>query len=419
LHVNTNDSDYHLHFVIISFNIALLSVPRNREKIMQNAFAESISSYTEPNQADISLFSTRNYQITASDCVKTITTPATQRAELNENIAKSFDDLRRQGIAVENLILVGAIPFDSTQESSLKIYANHLKEQRRELSFDENVDQVAIKNKTRLTTEDHFKKTVNNALAEFEAQRIEKIVLSQSLEVEFSHPQQALKIAQNLIIKNPYAYSFSIPVSADSVLVGASPELLLSRQGKKVISNPLAGSARRTNDEQQNLNHIEHLQKSVKDNHEHRIVVDYIARHIAPYCSSLAISETPHILQTPTMMHLSSLFEGQLRGDAPDALNLALDLHPTPAVCGTPTELAKQFIIENEGYDRHYYTGLVGWMDSEGNGEWVVTIRCGLLSDNRIRLYAGAGIVKGSDADTEWHETESKQRTMLDVFSAQ
>lgn len=118
------------------------------------------------------------------------------------------------------------------------------------------------------------------------------------------------------------------------------------------------------------------------------------------------------------MLHLSSIFTGQLRQGAADALNLALDLHPTPAVCGTPTDLAKNFIIENENYDRHYYTGLVGWMDSKGNGEWVVTIRCGLLFDNRMTLYAGAGIVKGSDADAEWHETESKLQTILGAFSA-
>lgn len=82
-------------------------------------------------------------------------------------------------------------------------------------------------------------------------------------------------------------------------------------------------------------------------------------------------------------------------------------------MCGTPTQLAKDFILQHEGYERGYYTGLVGWMDAEGNGEWVVTIRCGLLNDKKLRLYAGAGIVEGSDPESEWRETEDKMKTIL------
>lgn len=382
---------------------------------MQKGSCEFLPDSVKLNEAETSLFSAGDYQIMASDCVETITTPAAQRESLNEAIALEFDRLRKQG--VDNPVIMGAIPFDISQASSLKVYGHYRKTPRASLDGAAQ-DGFAIKNTKRITSEDQFKHCVKTALAEFDAQRMEKIVLSQSLEVELGQSQSALQLAQNLMKKNPRAYTFAMPVAGDQVLVGASPELLLSRQGKSVISNPLAGSAKRTGDEQQDSHSISLLKQSPKDKHEHRFVVDYIARHLAPYCSGLSISEDPHVLETPTMLHLSSLFEGQLRGDAPDALNLALELHPTPAVCGTPMELAKRFIIENEGYDRHYYTGLVGWMDAEGNGEWVVTIRCGLLCDDRIRLYAGAGIVKGSDADAEWRETESKQRTMLDVFSA-
>ncbi|MGO2011594.1 isochorismate synthase [Pseudoalteromonas sp.] len=298
------------------------------------------------------------------------------------------------------------------------MYNSYVKEPRDAFIEQVTSDNFAIKNKTRITSETHFKKSVSSALSAFDHLTIEKIVLSQSLEVEFEHPQPPLRMARHLMNKNPHAYTFAIPVANGHVLLGASPELLLSRQGNQVVSNPLAGSARRTNDEQLNSKNAENLQQSSKDNYEHRFVVDNIARNLAPHCCHLSISEQPHILETSSMLHLSSIFTGQLRQGAADALNLALDLHPTPAVCGTPTDLAKNFIIENENYDRHYYTGLVGWMDSKGNGEWVVTIRCGLLFDNRMTLYAGAGIVKGSDADAEWHETESKLQTILGAFSA-
>jgi isochorismate synthase len=387
------------------------------EQTMQNASGEFFLDTTKFTHENTSLFSASDYQIFAMDCAATISTAAAKRAELNLNIQRTFNKLREQG--AENPILLGALPFDNNQESCLKFYKNYLKEPKTEQPATTKIPDLAIKSNRRITSEQHFKAIVGKALQAFKQQDLQKIVLSQSLEVELQQSLNPLHLAQRLIDKNPSAYTFVVPVGNAQILVGASPELLLSRHGNKVVSNPLAGSARRSDDEQQNLKHIAHLQQSPKDNHEHRFVVDNIARNLAPYCCNLTISEQPHILRTSSMLHLSSLFNGQLRTDAPDALNLALNLHPTPAVCGTPTQKAKQFILDNEGYDRHFYTGLVGWMDAQGNGEWVVTIRCGLLSEGCMRLYAGAGIVEGSDADAEWRETESKLGTMLHVLSAE
>ena len=106
-----------------------------------------------------------------------------------------------------------------------------------------------------------------------------------------------------------------------------------------------------------------------------------------------------------------------MKNEQTNALALALSLHPTPAICGSPTLLSKHFILEHEGYDRNYFAGLVGWMDADGNGEWAVTIRCGLLSERNLRLYAGAGIVKGSEAELEWNETEAKMQTLLKTLN--
>jgi isochorismate synthase len=113
------------------------------------------------------------------------------------------------------------------------------------------------------------------------------------------------------------------------------------------------------------------------------------------------------------MWHLSTEVRGRLRDPAVCALQLATALHPTPAVCGTPTDVAMSTIRELEGFDRGFYAGLVGWSDVTGDGEWVVTIRCGEVEDRRIRMFAGAGIVADSDAEDELRETTAKLRTVL------
>ncbi|HFF5122415.1 acinetobactin biosynthesis isochorismate synthase BasJ, partial [Acinetobacter baumannii] len=251
----------------------------------------------------------------------------------------------------------------------------------------------------------------------FEKKKVEKVVLSQAVEYEFNRHQEPENLLAALLKQNPNAYNFVIPVEHNNYILGASPELLLSKQGRIVTSNPLAGSRPKSKISEKNFVSQQELNHSEKDQHEHRIVVENIIRNLATHCVELKVSEFPDILETSTMLHLSSEFQGVLKQQAPDALNLALELHPTPAVCGSPTHVAKQFILDHEGYDRHYYTGLVGWMDAEGNGEWVVTIRCGLLSENKMRLYAGAGIVEGSDAEAEWLETEAKMQTMLNILN--
>lgn len=363
-----------------------------------------------------SCFFTKDYHLFAHDLVETISLPAIDQTTLNQKIQECFTHLVDQ--EETNPILVGAIPFDTTKPSSLNFYRQHRKQNSTFVDSADILSPLQLKNKKQVIESQHFGKAVESAIEAFSNGSLEKIVLSQAVDFELLDSQKPADLATTLSAQNPYAYTFVVPVDQDSYLLGASPELLISKRNEAIRSNPLAGSRPRSKDAAVNDLRTSELQASTKDLYEHQIVVDNILQNLDPLCQELKVSKQPEILETTTMLHLSSVFQGTLKDQDLNALNVALSLHPTPAVCGSPTNLAKQFILQHEGYDREYYAGLVGWMDAHGNGEWVVTIRCGLLSGQSIRLYAGAGIVMGSDAEMEWNETEAKMQTMLKTLNA-
>lgn len=369
------------------------------------------------NSSDkMSCFSTKDYHLTAKSFAQTLTTSAADIEFLNQDIDACFNQMKADGH--ENPLLIGAIPFDITRKSTLNFYHDYDKSDKKTLSLNPIKNETQITNKTLLIEKDKFKHIVNDALDAFKHTALKKIVLSQAADFSFDSPQNPAFYLEALLDKNSTAYNFVIPVDDHQYLLGASPELLLSKQNRNFRSNPLAGSRPKLNDAERNQKNLQELNQSAKDQNEHRIVVENILCNLVPDCVELKVSEFPDVLETSTMYHLSSTLQGVLRQQSPNVLNLALKLHPTPAVCGMPTQLAKEFILDNEGYDRGYYTGLVGWMDAEGNGEWVVTIRCGLLDNNKLRLYAGAGIVEGSDPESEWLETEAKMKTILNLCNS-
>lgn len=269
-----------------------------------------------------------------------------------------------------------------------------------------------------LPTPQRYQDNVARALDDIAAGKMEKVVLSRSLEVEAEIDLGAL--LQRLARRNPRGYTFAFELNdADAprrVLVGASPELLLSRQGRRVVSHPLAGSIPRSADPAEDARRAAGLMRSAKDRHEHALVVDAVAAGLKPYCSQLHVPAEPSLLSTPTMWHLATEVVGHLDDPAVGSLELALALHPTPAVCGHPTAVARDFINEVEGFDRRLFAGLAGWCAADGDGEWAVTIRCAEAAENLLTLYAGAGIVAGSDPALELAETAAKLRTMLNAM---
>jgi isochorismate synthase len=265
--------------------------------------------------------------------------------------------------------------------------------------------------------------SVRQALAQMSEATLRKVVLARAVDLIADEPVRTSEIIQSLAAGDPDAYVFATRLgsrnpdgSGDSVLVGASPELVVRKFGRSVVSNPLAGSAPRSADPDEDRNRARILSTSEKDLREHRIVVDAVADALRPYCSALEVSRRPSVIRTRTMLHLSTQVRGVLATPVPNALELAAALHPTPAVCGWPTAEAHRFITRSEGFDRRYYGGLIGWMNADGDGEWVLALRCAEIADNRLRLYAGAGVVPGSDPMAELAETSAKFQTFMSAL---
>lgn len=323
---------------------------------------------------------------------------------------------RAQTCGISNPMVIGAIPFNLAQPSSLVIPQRYIafdREQQPWRRIDKKQLLSPVKRWQSVPEEGRFKQAVKQAIANFQLSDIRKAVLSRILEVELVQDIHIESLFERLVGQNPSATHFHLPLLDGSTLIGASPELLLRKHEMQLFSNPLAGSAKRHLDSVRDKQVSDALLQSAKDRYEHRLVIDDIRRALAPLCSSIHIPEVPSLLATKAMWHLSSGITGVVADPALTALQLACRLHPTPAVCGYPTDLARKLIDLVEPYQRGMFAGMVGWCDAEGNGEWVVTIRCGRIIRNRIELFAGAGIVEDSSPESEWLETQAKLQTML------
>ncbi|WP_323915832.1 isochorismate synthase [Aeromonas veronii] len=327
-----------------------------------------------------------------------------------EKLLAHLRQLRQQGM--DNPIGIGAIPFDTQSPWHLVIPAQS-QWVARDALLPARCCQLhgAV---SEVTGAAHYQGAVRAALQQFSEGRLEKVVLSRAIDVQSAEQTSPAHAYGSLLAQNPGAYVFQIPLPDGETLLGASPELLVSRSEMAVVSNPLAGSRPRHAFPDQPAASAE-LLGAQKDRYEHALVADAVAAALAPFCRELDVPLEPQVIATPTMWHLSTRIAGRLHEPSP-VLALALALHPTPAVCGTPLSAARQAIARLEGYDRRFYCGAVGWMDADGNGEWVVTIRCGVLAGRQLRLYAGAGVVVGSSPEAEWQETAAKLGTMLRAF---
>lgn len=326
--------------------------------------------------------------------------------------------LQPRGEGLPPPLLIGAIPFDLTQPSCLYVPERYEFFRREDgaAAVSASAAAPAVVAARSIPDESGFKAGVNQAIANFRHSTIKKAVLSRILEMRLAEPADVTGIFANLIAQNPGGYHFRLPLREDAELIGASPELLLRKDGQYITSNPLAGSARRQADADADARVAVALQASSKDGYEHRLVIDEIRQVLAPYCRTLQVPAAPSLIGTATMWHLSTAIAGELCDPALPVLQLACQLHPTPAVCGFPTGLSRKLIDLIEPFERGLFSGMVGWCDAQGNGEWVVTIRCGVVQRDVVRLFAGAGIVEASCPDSEWRETQAKLTTMLNAL---
>ncbi|ORW90276.1 hypothetical protein AWB92_20655 [Mycobacterium sp. IEC1808] len=254
---------------------------------------------------------------------------------------------------------------------------------------------------------------------------LHKVVLARALQLVADAPLDARVILRRLVTADPAAYGYLVDLSAAGddyagvALVGASPELLVARTGDRVMCQPFAGSAPRSADPEADAANGAALAGSAKDRHEHRLVIDTMRAALEPLCDELTIAEEPQLSRTAAVWHLCTPISGRLRDKSTTAIDLALALHPTPAVGGVPTKAATELIAELEG-DRGFYAGAVGWCDAAGDGHWVVSLRCAQLSADRQTALAraGGGIVAESDPDAEVAETTTKFATILNALGA-
>lgn len=364
----------------------------------------------------------------------------------------SFDDPARAAEALAQgtyTAVVGALAFDSDSPSALTAPVRLRIDAPRVSRVAESPEPRPVP-RTRLCGADpspaDHRGRVAAAVAVLAdpASPLVKVVLARKLLLHSAPALTPELFASILAAQNPHSSIFRTDltpaggVHRDRHLVGASPEVLVRRRGTQVSAHPLAGSAPRHPDPAVDAGRASALSASVKDLGEHHYVVDALRNALAPLCNRLEVPERPSVVSTASMWHLGTPIIGQLADESTTALDLALAVHPTPAVCGTPTETARDYILATED-DRGFYGGAVGWCVGDvsagvrsgalsgpaddtapvgvtaGDGEWLVAIRCAEL-DSRTgdaTTWAGGGIVAGSDPDDELAETTAKFRTVL------
>jgi menaquinone-specific isochorismate synthase len=242
---------------------------------------------------------------------------------------------------------------------------------------------------------------------------LEKVVLARDLIATAAEPIDVRWPLRRLAEEYPTCWTFHV----DGIF-GATPELLVRRERGLVTSRVLAGTIRRTGNDARDLSLAARLARSSKDLEEHEYAVRSVAEALEPHCSSMNVPEAPFVLHLPNVMHLATDVAGVVHDAATvTSLELAAALHPSAAVGGTPTTLATELISQIEGMERGRYAGPVGWMDADGDGEWGIALRSATIEGNRVRLFAGCGIVADSDPEAELAETQGKFVPVRDSLS--
>ena len=245
---------------------------------------------------------------------------------------------------------------------------------------------------------------VADAVARITEGKLEKVVLARDLSATASSAIDVRWPLQRLAEEYPMCWTFHV----DGIF-GSTPEMLVRRERGLVTSRVLAGTIRRTGNDNRDLALAATLARSSKDLEEHEYAVRSVAEALEPHCSSMMVPESPFVLHLPNVMHLATDVAGVVHdAETVSSLQLAAALHPSAAVGGTPTDSALELIAELEAMDRGRYAGPVGWIDGAGDGEWALALRSGELNGATVRLFAGCGIVADSDPEAELAESQAK-----------
>ncbi|WP_309081268.1 isochorismate synthase [Zhihengliuella sp.] len=283
-------------------------------------------------------------------------------------------------------------------------------------SFDHELGSGGTLQPGRISDAEHLD-AVAAGLDAIRTGELTKLVLARDAVAELDEPVAVAQVLRELALRYSDCWTYSV-----RGLVGATPEMLVRVTGTTAQARVLAGTLDRATAPAGDAGYPDRvLAGDEKQRHEHRLAIDSLTRRLGPLVDAMTSPAEPFVLQLPNVWHLASDVEAQLTrhddGRTPSALDLAEVLHPTAAVCGTPTEEAAALIRRLEGVDRGPYAGPVGWVDAAGNGEFGIALRGGVVEDpHHVRLYAGGGIVAGSDPAAELAETWAKMRPMREAL---
>ncbi len=276
------------------------------------------------------------------------------------------------------------------------------------------VDEIAPVVERSGTSRVDYRDAVARVLRDIDAGIAEKVVVARRLDLLMATPVPLGLLVRRLRRRYPSCYVFAVrrrtPDGGFASFVGASPELLVEVRGTEARSEALAGTIEASRNDAALLD-------SAKDRVEHGLVVDHLTATLGPRLVDFRVDDEPTLRRLQRVVHLATGASGRLNGTS-HVLRLVAALHPTPAVGGAPVSAARAWLRYHEDLDRGWYAGPIGWFDRDGDGAFAVGIRSGLVTDRRVSLFAGAGIVRGSDPEAELAETDVKLHALLDALDA-
>ena len=278
------------------------------------------------------------------------------------------------------------------------------------------ISRVAVDKFKDIPQKDSYYNTIFSVLGKIKPEKLEKVVISRSHHVKVGKEFSGVSAMQILRNAYPNCTTFLFAFPKEGIFFGSTPERLISSKNNFIKTEALAGTIARGNNMEEDRILAEKLMSSHKEREEHNLVLEQIIRKLEKITPNLEYSSNPDILKLKNVQHLHTKINGKIT-NYEHILNLVNYLHPTSAVAGTPTDKAMEVINEMETHDRGWYSGPIGWIDKEGDGEFYVALRSALVKNDEAHVFSGGGIVSESHPKTEWEETELKLQPIISALS--
>ena len=363
------------------------------------------------------------------------TVPKTACASRQEVLPGRVADFLRsaQDFGRTNPMVVGAVPFSDSLPAHLVLPSEvvHTRAMPMTAPGAGRAQRSREYDITPVPSPAEYEREVRRVLRRIDRGFAEKVVLARFLELRGREPIDARSLLRELALGDPGGCTFAVDLPRRGedgsrgsfgphpelrrTLVGGSAGILVSRNGNRVVSKPVIRSVPRSDDAAEDQRRMRALLESDVGRYEHDVMTESIVDSFGPLCADLDVPDSPAVVSTATRWYLTTEITGELRAST-TSLELALALHPAPAVCGTPVGAARAVIREAEPFERGYYAGLVGWCDAAGDGEWTVATRCAEVEYDVLRLYAAAAVVSGADPASELAETSAHFRSDLSAM---